>query len=194
MLFSLAKSRVFPSLSSPARLLSTLPRPPSLAALSTQEEMQQAKQWIATFDKVSSADWPKHLTEASFSRSSGPGGQHVNRTFSKATVRLPLPSPSLLPSYVLPHLRRSPHFSPASSSLLVSSSTHRTQQTNLLECFDKLKAAVLDAARKDLVGETSEEQKKRVNNLVQRDKKRTEMEKKQRKGVKEGRGKVRGWE
>ncbi|GAA5897562.1 hypothetical protein JCM6882_003517 [Rhodosporidiobolus microsporus] len=174
------------------RFASTIPRPPSLAALKTPEDMQQAKQWIAAFERLPPEEWPKHLVETSFSRSSGPGGQHVNRTFSKAIVRLPLPSPSLLPAYVLPHLHRSPHFS--SASLLVSSTTHRTQQTNLAECFSKLKATILDAARRDLVGETSEDQKKRVRGLVEREKKRTEKEKKMRKGVKEGRGKVKGWD
>ncbi|GAA5978090.1 hypothetical protein JCM11641_006623 [Rhodosporidiobolus odoratus] len=174
------------------RLLSTLPRPPSLASLDTQEDMQIARKWAQAFEAVSADDWPKNLTEATFSRSSGPGGQHVNRTFSKATVRLPLPSSSFLPPYLLAHLRQSPHFS--ANSLLVSSSTHRTQQTNLTECLSKLKAAVVEAARRDLVGETSQEQKKRVKGLVEADKKRTEKVKKLRKNVKEGRGKVKGWE
>jgi peptidyl-tRNA hydrolase ICT1 len=111
---------------------------------------------------------------------------------SKAILRLPLPSPSFLPAYLLPHLRLSPHFS--ASSLLVSSSTHRTQQTNLVECFDKLKKAIVEAAKKDLKGETSEEQKKRVKALAASEKRRTEKIKKERKGVKEGRGKVRGWD
>jgi peptidyl-tRNA hydrolase ICT1 len=134
------------------------------------------------------------LTEASFARSSGPGGQHVNRTLSKAILRLALPSPSLFPAYLLPHLRSSPHYSPSSSSLLVTSSTHRTQGTNLNECFEKLKRTLLEAARRDLVGDTSEEQKKRVQKLAASDKRRTEKVKRERKGVKEGRGKVRGWD
>ncbi|GAA5824152.1 hypothetical protein JCM11251_001542 [Rhodosporidiobolus azoricus] len=181
-----------PQFSLGQRFSSSLPRPPPLAALKTQEDMHHAKQWIGAFERVSAEEWPKHLVETSFSRSSGPGGQHVNRTFSKAIVRLPLPSPTLVPPYVLPHLHRSPHF--FSASLLVSSSTHRTQQTNLAECFSKLKATILEAARRDLVGETSEEQKKRVKGLVEKDKRRTEKEKKMRKGVKEGRGKVKGWD
>jgi hypothetical protein len=32
---------------------------------------------------------------------------------------------------------------------LISASTHRTQYTNLAECLDKLKAVILDAARRD---------------------------------------------
>ncbi|BGP16132.1 hypothetical protein JCM10213_006066 [Rhodosporidiobolus nylandii] len=192
MLLLPASARPPPHLCGLRRLLSNLPRPPPFAALNTQDEMKEARAWIAAFEQVQTEDWPKHLVETSFSRSSGPGGQHVNRTFSKATVRLPLPSPTLVPPFAVPHLRRSPHF--ASSALLVSSSTHRTQQTNLAECFSKLKIAVLDAARQDLVGETSDEQKKRVKGLVAAEKKRTEKVKKLRKDVKSGRGKVRGWD
>ncbi|GJN89291.1 hypothetical protein Rhopal_002271-T1 [Rhodotorula paludigena] len=150
--------------------------------------MKLARDWIAAFERTQPDDWPKHVTETSFSRSSGPGGQHVNRTFSKATVRLPLPSPSLLPLFVVPHLvRHSPHYTP--HALLVSSSTQRSQQTNLAECFAKLKAAILDAAKRDLVGETSQAQKDRVKGLVAREKKKVEKVKKMRKDVKSGRGK-----
>ncbi|GAA5860442.1 hypothetical protein JCM1840_000259 [Sporobolomyces johnsonii] len=182
------------SIGSRRRFLSSLPRPPPLSTLESQDDMREARAWIAQLDKVRAEDWPKQLVEASFARSSGPGGQHVNRTMSKATLRLPLPSPTLLPPYLLPHLRRSPHYVSSPSSLLVSASTHRTQQSNLAECYSKLKAAVLEAAKRDLVGETSAEQKERVRGLVAKDKRRTEKVKKERKDVKSGRGKVRGWE
>ncbi|BGP40023.1 hypothetical protein JCM10450v2_004003 [Rhodotorula kratochvilovae] len=174
------------------RSVSSVPKPPPLASLANQDDMRQARDWLAAFERVSADDWPKHLTEASFSRSSGPGGQHVNRTFSKATVRLPLPSPSLVPPYALPHLRHSPHYVP--SALLVSASTQRTQATNLSEALGKLKAAILDAAKRDLVGETSQAQMDRVRALVAKEKRKVEQVKKQRKDVKGGRGKVRGWE
>ncbi|GAA5820543.1 hypothetical protein JCM3770_003850 [Rhodotorula araucariae] len=175
-----------------ARSIATVPKPPPLATLATQDDMRNARDWIAAFERVSAEDWPKHLTEASFSRSSGPGGQHVNRTFSKATVRLPLPSPSLVPAYALPHLRQSPHYVP--SALLVSASTQRTQATNLAEALGKLKAAILDAAKRDLVGETSQAQRDRVKSLVAKEKRKVEQIKKLRKDVKGGRGKVRGWD
>lgn len=202
-----------------ARRLSTVPKPPPLASLADQDHMRQARDWLAAFEGVSPDDWPKRahmsplprfqppprlasftlmpssatdLFETSFTRSSGPGGQHVNRTFSKATVRLPLPSPTLVPPYALPHLRHSPHY--ASSALLVSSSAQRTQQSNLADAMGKLKAAIVDAAGRDLVGETTKEQKERVKGLVAREKKKVEKVKKMRKDVKGGRGKVRGWE
>lgn len=42
-----------------ARLASTVARPPSLAALRTQDDMKLARAWISAFEKTSAEDWPK---------------------------------------------------------------------------------------------------------------------------------------
>jgi len=52
----------------------------------------------------------------------------------------------------------------------------------------------LEAAEKDLVGETSDQQKERVKGLVLKEKAKLVKVKKMRKDVKGGRGKVKGWE
>lgn len=114
----------------------------------------------------------------------------MNRTMSKAIIRFPLPSAHFIPPYCVPHLRQSPHFAAGPPSLLISASTHRTQHTNLAECLDKLKAVILDAARRDLVGDTTAEQKNRVKGLVAKERAKMERVKKHRKDVKGGRGKV----
>lgn len=62
------------------------------------------------------------------------------------------------------------------------------------ECFKKCKETILKAAKKDLVGETSDEQKERVKGLVKKEKAKVEKIKKLRKDVKSSRGKVKGWE
>jgi peptidyl-tRNA hydrolase ICT1 len=112
----------------------------------------------------------------------------VNKLSTKATIRLPLSRASAaIPPYALSNLRSSPHFVASPPALLLSASAHRTQPQNLQECLVKLKSAILAAAREGLVGETSGDQKKRVSELVRRDKKRTETVKKQRKDVKSGR-------
>lgn len=109
---------------------------------------------------------------------------------SKAIIRFPLPSAFFIPPYLVRHLRNTPHYAASPPSLLISASTHRTQHTNLSECFEKLKAVLLEAARRDLVGETSAEQKNRVKGLVAKEKAKIERVKKMRKDVKGGRGKV----
>ncbi|GAA6010699.1 hypothetical protein JCM11491_002902 [Sporobolomyces phaffii] len=167
---------------------------PRLASLSTPQDMQLARDWIDKFSRLSPSSWPKHLYETTFARSSGPGGQHVNRTLSKAILRLSLPAPALLPAYLVPHLARSPHYAHSPPSLLIASSTSRSQSQNLDECFAKCKLAILAAARRDLVGETSTEQKDRVKGLVKKEKAKVEKMKKMRKDVKSSRGKVKGWD
>lgn len=118
----------------------------------------------------------------------------MNRTMSKAIIRFPLPSSHFIPPYCVRHLRQSPHFAASPPSLLISASTHRTQHTNLQECYDKLKAVIVDAARRDLVGDTSAEQKVRVKGLVAKEKAKMTRVKKLRKDVKGGRGRVSGWD
>ncbi|GAA5841483.1 hypothetical protein JCM5353_003403 [Sporobolomyces roseus] len=183
-----------PSIRCSSSSSTNFPPPPQLSTLSTPQDMKQAREWISQFNNTPPSTWPKHLYETSFSRSSGPGGQHVNRTLSKAILRLLLPSSSFLPAYLLPHLRSSPYYSSSPPSLLLSSSTTRSQSSNLEECFKKLKGVVLEAAEKDLVGETSDQQKERVKGLVLKEKAKLVKVKKMRKDVKGGRGKVKGWE
>lgn len=112
----------------------------------------------------------------------------MNKLSTKATIRLPIARAApLVPSYAVTNLRSSPHFVASPPALLLSASTHRTQPQNLQECLVKLKSAILGAAKEGLVGETSEGQRKRVIQLVQKEKRKTEALKKQRKDVKGGR-------
>ena len=52
-----------------------------LAALNAgepdEEELKAAREWLA---KLHSKSIPRHICEVSFSRSSGPGGQNVNKS------------------------------------------------------------------------------------------------------------------
>ena len=57
-----------------------------------------------------------------------------------------------------------------------------------------MKGVIMEAAERDLVGETSECQKEKVKGLVAKEKAKLIKVKKMRKDVKGGRGKVKGWE
>lgn len=117
-------------------------------------------------------------------------GQNVNKLSTKATVRLVIDSASWIPIYALRNLTHSSYHSSLpepTGSILLSSSAHRTQPQNLADALSKLHAIVVAAAKQGLVGETSEKQKQRVNELVKREKGRTMQVKKQRKDVKSGR-------
>ncbi|KAI7617283.1 hypothetical protein KC319_g19335, partial [Hortaea werneckii] len=58
----------------------------------TEEELDAARKWLAQLDPDTI---PRSICDISFSRSSGPGGQNVNKVSSKATVRIP--TSSILP-------------------------------------------------------------------------------------------------
>jgi hypothetical protein len=53
---------------------STLPKPPPIAQLVTEQDNAEASDWIAEFT-APNMRIPRDLVELTFSRSSGPGGQ-----------------------------------------------------------------------------------------------------------------------
>ena len=58
----------------PAGPPSTLPEPPPIAQLVTEQDNAEASDWIAEFT-APNMRVPRDLVELTFSRSSGPGGQ-----------------------------------------------------------------------------------------------------------------------
>ncbi|ESW98622.1 hypothetical protein KL918_001986 [Ogataea parapolymorpha] len=93
-----------------------------------------------------------------YARSSGPGGQHVNRTESKAVLRLsakgwqsargtwvdPALFDQLMANYNdknCPESKRFPYFTNAGDVLIMSDST-RYRQKNVMECLEKFVSAV----------------------------------------------------
>ncbi|KAK3376714.1 hypothetical protein B0T24DRAFT_226722 [Lasiosphaeria ovina] len=99
-----------------------------------QDELVDARKWHQTFQLGS---LPKGST--SFSRSSGPGGQHVNKTETKATTTWPVSQ--LLPS--LPKLlhdvvRSSKYYSKGSDSISIQAQTQRSRTANTDDNYAKL--------------------------------------------------------
>jgi ribosome-associated protein len=97
-------------------------------------------------DEVAIADW--ELSE-SFVRSSGPGGQNVNKVASAVQLRF--------------EAARSPHLSPevkarlkriagwrwtGEGAVVISADRHRTQALNRAEARDKLRELLLEALRR----------------------------------------------
>ncbi|KAL4906160.1 hypothetical protein BDW74DRAFT_139286 [Aspergillus multicolor] len=127
------------------------------------EDLAAAREWLSNFN---STTIPRHVGEVSFSRSGGPGGQNVNKVNSKATLKVPLDS--LLP--LVPHIIHSPlqssrYYAARTHSLVIQSEESRKQADNVSACYDKLHQ-LLKTTAKDLVpGETSPEQRQRVQKL-----------------------------
>lgn len=89
---------------------------------------------------------PAAALEWQFARSSGPGGQHVNRTSSKAMLRFDaVHSPHLPDDVRRRFLERERARLTGEGAILISSQRHRDQSRNVADCLEKL-AALLELA------------------------------------------------
>jgi ribosome-associated protein len=86
---------------------------------------------------------PDEALEWQFARSSGPGGQHVNRTSSKAVLKFRVVESPHLPDDVRRRLvARERSRLTTDGHLVISSQVHRDQPRNIAECLDKLSAVI----------------------------------------------------
>lgn len=166
----------------------------------SEQEMNQRRQWASAFEKVK---LNKDDYQIGFSRSSGPGGQNVNKVNTKVSLRLDLkqavtkapdtlppshPKKWLTPEVVECLAGHSHYYVESDHSLLVTSTQYRTQQANLVDALEKLHKHVLKLGSKNIVGQTSPEQKARVEALQDAEARRKKIMKDKRSDVKSGRG------
>ncbi|KAI5277003.1 hypothetical protein E4T47_00015 [Aureobasidium subglaciale] len=141
------------------------------------DELDAARRWLANFNAETI---PRNICDVSFSRSSGPGGQNVNKYFrrlsrpnklrrlcrvnSKATLRLPLSALlPMLPVVLRPAVSESRYS--AKDDLVIQADDSRKQAENVHRCFIKLHEMIVQVGREVVPGETSAEQVERVKKL-----------------------------
>ncbi|CAE6414111.1 unnamed protein product [Rhizoctonia solani] len=167
------------------------PLPPTISSFAdkTEDTKNLARSWVKQF--VERGGVPKREFEIGYSKSSGPGGQHVNKTSTKATVRLPI-NCRWIPEWARNDLRKHPTFYVArNDSLQVSSDVHRSQSQNLTECLRKINSQIESAAFSTIPKPPDFEKMKRIAKHEAKFE-RSQKEVKQRsKAIKQGRGKVR---
>ncbi|XP_029869004.1 peptidyl-tRNA hydrolase ICT1, mitochondrial [Aquila chrysaetos chrysaetos] len=117
------------------------PRQDGDAAASAPEETQPA-----------ALDIPLARLTVSYCRSSGPGGQHVNKVNTKAEVRFHLASADWIPEPVrqkmaLMHRNKINR----AGELIVNSEESRYQMRNLAICLEKIRTMVTEATEKPKV-------------------------------------------
>jgi ribosome-associated protein len=84
---------------------------------------------------------PRRELVLSYARSSGPGGQNVNRVASKVTLRWDVAHTRSLPDDVRERfLRRFARRITGAGELVLSSQRHREQARNVDDCIGKLRA------------------------------------------------------
>ncbi len=91
---------------------------------------------------------PRDELRFRFARSSGPGGQNVNKVESKAVLRWDVANSRALPPAVLARFRvRFANRLGADGVLTITSQRHRTRERNVAECVAKLEAMLAEVAK-----------------------------------------------
>ncbi|XP_075889886.1 large ribosomal subunit protein mL62 isoform X1 [Nelusetta ayraudi] len=94
-------------------------------------------------------DVPVDRLTVSYSRSSGPGGQHVNKVSSKAEVRFHVDTADWIPEDVRQKiLEKNKNRINKVGELLVTSELSRSQQRNLSNCIQKISDIIAEASEK----------------------------------------------
>lgn len=128
---------------------------------------------------------PREEFEFTFSRSSGPGGQNVNKVNSKALLRWPIrTSPSLPEEVRTRFIERYRTRLTESGDVLISSQRYRDQARNVDDCLEKLREMILAVVQRPKTRKATKPSRSSQRRRVEG--KRQQSEKKQ------GRRQVRG--
>ncbi|PQE14407.1 peptidyl-tRNA hydrolase domain-containing protein [Rutstroemia sp. NJR-2017a BBW] len=128
-----------------------------------EAEFDAARKWFAAFD---ASTIPAKLSKTTFSASSGPGGQKVNKTSSKATTVWPMKSlESIMPKVIHRELLRSSYYAASSHSILIQCDSNRGQVDNKEETYRRLHEEIRRIYKASVPGVTPAEQKKKVEQL-----------------------------
>ncbi|KAK9451651.1 uncharacterized protein V1518DRAFT_409154 [Limtongia smithiae] len=107
-------------------------------------DLKQAREWLKNFSVF---DIPRDRFEIRFSRSSGPGGQNVNKLNTKALIQCSWDAMTWIPPSILERLKQN-HFRYLTkhNKVVVQDDTTRSSQGNLDECFKKLHSLIKECA------------------------------------------------
>ncbi|KAK0611542.1 hypothetical protein B0T14DRAFT_330856 [Immersiella caudata] len=126
-----------------------------------REKLDEARKWHGTFRSESIPEG-----NTSFSRSSGPGGQHVNKTETKATTTWPVKQlMTILPSLLHEGIRSSKYYSQRSDSISIQAQTQRSRTANRDENHQKLFEELQALYRSTIPGETSADKTRKYEAL-----------------------------
>ncbi|XP_041819070.1 peptidyl-tRNA hydrolase ICT1, mitochondrial [Chelmon rostratus] len=120
---------------------------------------------------------PVDRLRVSYSRSSGPGGQHVNKASTKAEVRFHVQTADWIPEDVRQKIfEKNKNRINKAGELLVTSELSRSQQRNLSDCIQKISAIIAEASEKPHEP-TAEDAALRAERLAKRNKERLDQKK-----------------
>jgi ribosome-associated protein len=122
---------------------------------------------------------PANEYELSFSRSSGAGGQNVNKVNTKATLHWNAKETKSLPPAVLARfLSKYGNKLSSDGVLTLSSQDHRTQHLNIAEVVKKLHAMIESVSIPPKIRKKTKPTKSSVNNRIKTKKEKGDTKKK----------------
>ncbi|KAB5542681.1 hypothetical protein GE09DRAFT_1136115 [Coniochaeta sp. 2T2.1] len=125
------------------------------------DELSEARQWRQSFQASSI---PKGQTV--FSRSSGPGGQHVNKTETKAITSWPVAQlQGILPKILHSGLRDSRYYAERNDCISLQAQTSRSRTANAEENHQKLFHEIQRLYDERVPSETSPEKRQKYAQL-----------------------------
>ncbi|KAK7210444.1 hypothetical protein V2G26_017622 [Clonostachys chloroleuca] len=146
------------------RVLTRLKRYEAFDAQLDKDALAESRAWFGQFD---ASQLPKGST--TFARSSGAGGQHVNKTETKAVTAYPLKDLfAILPKVLHSALRSSRYYTANNDSLTFHAQTQRSRTLNAEDNGRKLMDEITRIYRENTPSETSEEKKQKYKEVAQR--------------------------
>ncbi len=125
---------------------------------------------------------PEGHLQWSFARSSGPGGQNVNKVNSKATLRWALRDDFLPPAPMVRFRKLAQRYITTEGEVVIQSQQFRDQTQNIDSCREKLKvlilAALIQPKRRVATKPSKSSKRRRLDDKkIQSDKKKTRQSK-----------------
>jgi len=139
-------------------------------------------------DKKFNGFIPIDRLEVHYSRSSGPGGQHVNCVSTKAEIRFQVASANWIPEHIRSKLiEKMKNQITKEGYLVMKSDRTRSQQLNLADALDKVRNLIFDVAESLVVHEASPASLEKHRRLRERAAREQLKEKRLRSMTKQGR-------
>lgn len=120
------------------------------------------------------------VVDLSFSSSSGPGGQNVNKRATRCQLRIALRDLPIHPEAIERLRHAAPHLVTPSGDLLIDSDQERSQARNRDACFEKLRELLIIAMRRPKVRRATRPSRGSKERRIESKKRRGEIKKNRR--------------
>lgn len=122
------------------------------------------------------------LVEVTFSSSSGPGGQNVNKRATRCQLRVALADVPIHPEAKLRLQHIAPHLVTPSGDILIEADDNRSQGRNRDACFEKLREIIVLAQKRPKIRKATKPSRGSKERRIEGKKRRSEIKKGRKSG------------